>query len=552
MIKEQRDFSGGMNLLVNDTQIPEDQYKALVNGRQRLGYIEPTKRSALLNAPAGIKQGLIGVGNVLVVFVAGSAYFNIDGTTTWSKIPGFAMDATAPQYWTIDVPASTFNFTRKLNTTRNVSDALVNSVDFSFNGTPAGILVQDNINQPWIIFYDSASQAFTARVTQNYAQWSMTNPEYVPIGRQMFTLNQKTYIVARDGRSIMQSVSGMPVNFMVNVDVDGNKLPSETKGGATSTAFSFDSEEITCVRTINIPDSFVYATKHITRVLTLDYTNTIFGEPRVRQSASIRAGVVNNESFCELLGDYAFIDAENVKSFNAVQQLKFSGRNSIFSLMLSSLLNNIKQTEPACTVFNDYGLFYIKTGWGNAVAVYDTLRERWVSLDITEVDRIRQFAQTTTDTTTKLYAITRAHEVYQLYASDDSEMTELFTRAFQCDDSRNEHKTNLLILTLRSGTEAGTGTVIEFVDDMLGQRLEQDLDESRAGLLFPLQFPMIFSDKNLTDGLTYTIKDGNVGKKLSYVIMWNTNARLQGYKLTTTEKSTDVSLKQSTKAYADS
>lgn len=552
MIKTQQDFSGGMNLLVNDTQIPEDQYRVLINARQRLGRIEPNAVNTLIEtAPAGLKQGLIAVGNVLVLFVAGKAYFNVEGTTVWIKIPAFDMDATAVQYWTQEVPASTFNYTRKLNTSRNVSDAIVNALDFTINGTQAGIIVQDNINQPWIIFYDSTAQAFTSRVTQNYSSWTPENPEYVPIGKQMFTLNQKLFVVGRDGTYVMHSVSGRPVDFMVNVDIDGNKLPSETKGGAKTLAFSFDSDVITCIKSINIPDSFVYATKHITRVLTLDYQNTIFGEPRVRESAPIRAGVVNNESFCELLGDYAFIDAENVKSFNAVQQLKFSGRNSIFSLMLASLLHDIKQTEPACTVFNDYGLFYIKTSWGNAVAVYDTLRERWVSLDITEVDRVKQFAQTTTDTSTKLYCITRDNKLYSMYGGSDIELAQLYTRAFQCDDPRNEHKTNILNLTLQSGTSDGEATVLELVDDMAGQRLTQTLDESRAGITFPIQFPILFADKNLTDGITYTLKDGAVGKKLAYIIMWNTDAKLQGYKLTTTEKSTDVSLKQSAKAYVN-
>jgi len=552
MIADQITFGGGMNLLVDDSQIPEDQYRVLINALQRLGRIEPNRANELLStAPAGLKQGLIGVGNVLVLFVAGEAYFNVDGTTTWIKIPSFSMDETADQYWMQEVPASTFNYTRKLNTSQNVSDAIVNTLDFAVNGTAAGIVVQDNINQPWIIFYDSTAQAFTARVTQNYSQWTPENPEYVPIGRQMFTLNQKLFVVGRDGTYVMQSVSGRPADFMVNVDTAGNKLPSETNGGAKTVAFSFDHEPITCVKTINIPDSFVYATKHITRILTLDYQNTIFSEPRVRESASIQSGVVNNESFCELLGDYAFVDAENVKSFNAVQQLKFSGRNSIFSLMLASLLQDIKQTEPAATVFNDYGLFYLKTSWGNALAVYDTLKEKWVALDITAADRIKQFAQTTTATATKLYCITRDNKLYSMYSSEDIELAELFTRAFECQDSKNEHKTNIVRLNFQSGTSEGDATVLEMVDDMAGQRLTQTLSESRAGITFPIQFPIMFADINLSDGITYTLKDGTVGKKLAYVIMWNTDAKLQGYKLTTTEKSTDVSLKQSAKAYVN-
>src|SRR3989442_5253059 len=91
----QKFFDGGINLISSDTALNDSEYVWLVNGRQRFGYIEPNKRNKLIDAPSGIKQGIISIGNILILFVSGKAYYHEDGTTIRTQIPSFQMSSSA-------------------------------------------------------------------------------------------------------------------------------------------------------------------------------------------------------------------------------------------------------------------------------------------------------------------------------------------------------------------------------------------------------------------------------------------------------------------------
>lgn len=554
MIAEQKSFDAGMNLILPASQIPPNGYQWLVNGRTRFGNIEPIKsHEELVNAPAGKKQGIIGVGDVLIAFIAGKAYYNIDGSSSWIQIPGLLMDTIVERYFTQTVPASTFNFVRKLDQSAN--NQVTVTTDFNVSGTPAGIVVQDTVNQPWVIFYDSANGIFTSRETKKYADWQNTSSiandrEYVPIGRQMMYLNEKLFIVSRDSKRIYHAVTGRPLDFMVNVDSDGNKLPSELSGGAISTSFAFDFDDITCLSECNIPDSFFYGTARRLRILTLDYTNTIFGEPRIRRSAIIESGVVSQDCIAELLGDYAIIDFENIKKFNAVLQLRNEGRNDIFSLQLASILKDVKQVSPICTVHDNYALFNLKTRWGNLIAVYDLLREIWTAFDITEVSQIKQFAFTTTTSATKLYCITSDNKLFRLYSSDTkSEQTTLATRAFSPDDTATEHKGAMLRPQFTEGDNAnGIVYVTEYVNKQKSQGpTNQKLEQVTQGVNYPVMPPVIPANKSGIQNANFVLNKGLGGRDIYYVIQWTNKAKLQELRVSTTDLNKNTSLKQSAK-----
>lgn len=546
MIVEQNSFDAGINLLTSDMQISERGYRWLINARQRLGFIEANKKNVEQeDAPAGKKQGHIGVGNVHILFVAGSAYYKIDGDVGWIKIPGFTMDAIADRYYTCAVPASSFNFVRK-NDGVSANNPIIVDVDFAINGLPAGIIVQDNVTQPHIIFYDSVYGTFIARPTKTYSEWTITDHEYVPIGKQMIHKNGVTIIVARDGKSFYRSVTGRPLDFVVIVDTDGNKLPTEYNGGAARSGVAFDFDDITCLMDSNAQDVFILASARNIRLIAFDYTRTIFGEPRFNEAAIIEAGVVNQESLVEVLGDYAFVDFENIKSFNATMQIKNEGNNSIFSLQLASLLNGVKQKEPCACVFNNYALFYVKTVWGNLIAVYDELHEKWVAFDLTVVDRIKQFAFVETVTATKLYAITHHDELFQMYSSDERELAQLMTRSI-VPLADIQHKAQSLKPLFHGGNLEGEIALIEFVDDKESQRLTNELDDVSSGVAYPVRPPIIPSTASSMDENAFVLKDGLLGKKLSYIIQWQTNARLHGFTLRTSEVQRDAPLKQQAK-----
>ena len=538
----QFDFSGGMDLVSDEANIPANAYRWLVNARQRFGIIKSVVAPIPeAGAPTGLKQGCVAIGNVTILFVAGYAYYQLIGTTTWTEIANFNMSLTAPTFYSIAVPASSLNYTRQLNVGGNIANGVLQTINFKALGSPACILVQDGINQPWIILYDENTQSFTARPTKAYADWAPTptGQEYVPIGLNMMFLNQILFIVAPDGLSCYRSVSGQPLNFMVNVDVNGNKLSTENLGGAASVSFAFDYDPITCIFPVNIPNGFIYGTRNNTRVITLDYTTTIFGEPLFSQSAIVTAGILNQWAVADILGDYGFIDYEGVVSFNAVQQLKMNGRNSVFSFAVSSLLDGIKQTYSICIPFNNYVLFNLDTVWGNLFAVYDTLSSKWVALDIFGIAKVTQYALVDSQAETKLIVVTADNNVYQLYAKTGGTLLAgmLLTRGYTVGSNStgiyglnlvaNELKSTRLDAYFKNGTTAGVATITEICDGSTTNPLTQPIAANNVAEITPINLP---TTKQYAVGIerkSFVFRDNLKGFMLQYLIKWTSDAALR-------------------------
>jgi len=552
---QQKTFIGGMNLLADETELGDDEYRWLINGRQRLGTPQPTLAHVELeDAPAGLKQGMASLGDILILFVAGSAYYKIDDATSWIQVPGFAMSATAERYWSITVPSSTFNLERRANLDGNAGSPIYIAVDAKIAGTPSGVLVQDGVNQPWIIFYDSVNGYLFARVTKTYLQWSNTGTaansrEYVPIGRQMFTQDNILFIQSRDKKKIYRSITGRPLDFMIVVDANGNKLATETSGGADALSFAADFDDIKCLTAINIPSSFLYGTERIVRIITIDYTRIIFGEPQFFVSAKIEAGVVNEDSVVEILGDIAFVDYENVKAFNAVRQLYVEGDNSIFSLQLASIVDQIRQTNPRCIAWDNYALFDIQTKWGRATAVFDMLLDKWVALDITDLGVVKQYMTVFTENTKKLYAINEQDEVFELFAGDYN-TAQLKTRSWTMDDTEAEFKTEAARVQFDAGVTDGTLRVTEYMDNEVTQRDNRTLDGKTAGINYPVIPPVIPNNTPLTNNVAFTLDQGRAGTKVALHIQWDNDAALHEILIRVNPSIDDVPMEQKQKVLA--
>lgn len=549
-------FIDGMDLLSEETQISNNGYKMLINGRQRYGSVVPNRKHVeITTLPAGKKQGAVGVGTYKIVFIAGGAYYQNEGDTGWIQIPSFAMSAVEDEYWTLIVPASTFNFGRKLPTSGDINLPIISSVNVSVSGTPAGILVQDGHSQPWIIVFNEFTGSFIARETKTYNDWSNTSSvaddrEYVPIGRQMMLLNGIVFLLSADKKRLYRSVSNRPLDFMVNIDVNGNKQPAEYLGGAASVSIAFDYDDITCIQPINIPDAFVYGTTKNIRVIVLDYTYTIFGEPNFSVGAIIKAGVVNQDSFIDILGDYAFVDAEGVVSFNAVNQLQYEGRNSIFSKQLSSILKGKVQRVSRTVSYNNFILFNLETTIGNALVVYDTIIQRWVSIDITAVIDVLKFFVTETVSATHLYALTSTGRLFRLYSDEtENEYALLFTKSWAPEKSNIEHKSQHLYTAFNLGLLNGTVRAIEYIDNQEGKSLTGVLAARISPLPYPVQTPVIPGVYVQVEPITFNFVDGRRGKKISYIIMWNSDSELDEFTIMTNETEADVLRQQKASVY---
>jgi hypothetical protein len=170
---------------------------------------------------------------------------------------------------------------------------------------------------------------------------------------------------------------------------------------------------------LNTPDNgfFVSTLRDSTKVVP-DFSSLVWGEPQFDNVPLFPTGALNQFSFVDVLGDSAFIDFTGVRSFNAVTQFRYEGKNSPFSRKVYNLFKDVTQTTPCCGRFDNYILFAVETIYGSAVLIYDEIAQAWVGLDLFPgVAAIKQFAEIKTRTARRLLFITTDHKLYEAYAS---------------------------------------------------------------------------------------------------------------------------------------
>lgn len=521
LIYTQDSFDGGMDLLTPDVKLQSNQYRLAFNVRARNGYLEPIKSPVDITTGLGafIKiQGLYAFGNILVCFRDGLAYYRNLTSATWFQIPDIQMDPNVDRLWVQAVPQSTLNYQRlNVGATPSAGTSLNNT---TVTGSPVCLLVQDGINQPWLIFPDG-----TSRVTLNYTEWNAaTNREYVPIGRQMAYFNGILFIVAADGKSIYRSVTGRPLDFVVAVNNAADKVAN-----AVATSFAIDSNEIMLITDLNA-DSLLVVTAYTAYAVTLNYERLIYNEPTFNQQKIFTAGVSNQFSYADVLGDFAFIDKEGLKSFNAVLQLRNEGNNSVFSQSVAALFKNIVQTNPCVGSFDNYTFFSVKTVYSvSGILVFDNLAKKFVALDTITPTAIIQFATTYTSSNQQFFAATST-KIYELYPRTGTGFAAgvLFTRAF---DSRNtdygptpkitEIKTCSCRLLFNSTTTAGIVNFNQLVDEKFDRLdIQKTLAAlTNSGVNYPVGAPVIATVVNATNNITFK-PEGLRGQKISYAFLW--------------------------------
>ena len=419
----QASFSGGMNLLVDDTRLGPNEYREAFNVRNRfdvLGAINEATEDVI--APAGLKQGLYSFGDYLIAFVAGNAYYRFRSATGWQQIDGFSMNPTVSRYYVAVVPVSTTNYGRLGvedggGTLRPNSGINLANIASAIAGLP-GLLVQDGINQAQFIYIDT-DLVVKCRTTKKFSEWfwsdTVDSREYVPVGTFMEWVDGILYIVSPSFNEIYRSVSGRPLDFVVNVKSDG------TAGGdATTTSYSVGLGGISCIKALNSGGLFVCASGTCFLVTPNRTPNapTLFAEPTFIRQFLFTSKCLSDKVIIDLLGDTAFIDPEGLRSFNAVLQLQNEGRNNVFSLKVASLFNGLLQNAEttAATTFDNYALFGVNTVYGYVIVVYDTLNECFCGMDTIVGSYVKQFAKIETDVT-EIYCITGDDKMLKLYSS---------------------------------------------------------------------------------------------------------------------------------------
>lgn len=446
-------FSGGMDLLLDDTHLSSNKYRIGFNLRNRYDRLDLIKSSQEdKSVPFGIIQEMITFGNYEIVFVSGKAYYKLYTDTGWTKIDGFQMSVDAPRYWTEAIPVAITNYLRiaATNTVGGVdfpsasSPVNLNNVAGAAAGNLPGLVVQDNINQPQFIFLDAGGRP-TVRTTQKFEEWSITftnadnvdiapngdKREYVPIGNSMAWVDGVLWVVSPDFTKLLRSVSGRPLDFVVNVtNLLADAAPFTMVGGgdAYTTAYSVGVGGITCIRGLSDDSLFVAASnanfsvfKNMSNIAPKE-----FGEFTYIRKFLFNAVCLSDRAIFDTLGDTRFITLTGVRSFNAIQQSNNEGRNLPFTNTIRPAFgtdeNQIIQNPnfSACILYNDYELYAVNTVFGPAIAVYDTINSCWCSFDINQTNgqRIKKLVKIEL-TAQALFAITEDNKLFRLYIGPD-------------------------------------------------------------------------------------------------------------------------------------
>lgn len=529
-----RNFDGGINQQVDATRVdPSSEYYLVMNGRTRRNVISPIRKPRNLTPDfplQGTFQGAYAVNDIQVVFVDGKAFYKSfdPESPTWGQIAGFQMSATVDRIYMELVPASSNNYSRVS------SDATSVKAPINFSGIVRGLpqcgVICDGVNQPWVIFPDGS-----ARVTNTYAQWTVDNREYVPIGVLPMRHGNKLYMVGKDLRGaknqLYHSVSGRYLDFVIPVNEDGDKISSlETEGGAPAMAYHFDFGDTTALcRIPSVQDAFYGSTIKNSFLIAPNFDELIYGEPTHSNQFLFSVGALNENCIVDVLGDTALIHYSGIRNFNAIMTLLNEGKNSPFSQQINDLIADITQISGCSVTYDNYAIFAVQTRYGAALIWYDTIAKQFASVDrISGIGLIKQFSVIQTKTARKLLLITQDNELYEWEGESLVETVTVYFRDFLPEMEREaEHsviKLSLKFSSIRSSgfVEAAVLTDSKIIDTKAVEFSESDVVQGQYDTIpYPLS--------TQADGgiVQFDFKEGAVkGYRTGVRISWNIDADL--------------------------
>lgn len=532
----QQGFSGGMNLLSDAMDLKPNEYVYAHNVRNRNEILEPTTQHLLVDSPAGLKQGLYTFEDFMLLFVAGKAYYKNVSESTWHQIASFDMSDTADVIYACAVPEGTYNFQRKAVDDADAKAGSKFNRAILLNGNGSGLVCQDGETQPWLIYIVGGVPV--ARLTQTYAAWDSVSGtrEYVPIGTIMLYFDDILYVAS--SKVVFRSVTGRPLDFVVNILADGAK-----GGDATTTPCYAFTENVTCLAPLATQgydgataSAFLASTLgNFCFALVPNRNATIFGEPLYIKIPLFSATVINQFSFVDILGDFAFIDPEGIRSFNAILQQKNEGRNSPISLKISRAFQNFKKqplqspSRVAAVVFDNYAIFAVVTAYGNSLVVYDTLHQVFCSFDWNQFGPVKKFAVTQVDKP-RLFGITFDDQLVEYYGSTEYSRAVLMTREWFSGSIAVEIKTENLRTLFDLSNNSGQAKATAYIDGAPRQSpsvpsYKRDLPDASNGLLYPVTYPALWGKKRKRVNLVFPF-NGAVGVSVGFLISWTGGAKL--------------------------
>ena len=515
------DFSGGLNALTDSAKLSPGQYALMVNGRTRGNTVQPTYKHRSIKLPVqGPIQAVFAQGSTLFVFIAGIAYSaNLtDGREeillrpigNWSP-----MSSTAEQIYVETVPA-TWNVLQRV--AANAQD-----VTTTFNGSVASfrecLVVQDGINLPRAIFPNN-----TWTTLGSYNTWTVDAPLYVPIGKQMAYSGGKLYVVAPDGLSIYQSVSGRPTDFVVVIDNEGNKLSD-----VTGSSIGFSYAPATFIKGAET-GSVIVATFYSTYLLVPDANQLFWGEPFVVPVEQFPVGFLNQQCYADISGDTAFLTQSGVQSFNVTRQLRIASNNQPIGAPISRILETPQSITAAAINFDDYALFGLNTIYGPLTAVYDTMVGHYVSLD-NSFGTVKYFARILTENTQQLVFATSTDQLYLAYGDRTATnvcsvyLGDFVARDNQGVASGNYMKATGVQLSFVDVRTSGEVAIQVYADHQLQYSATQRLEADPTVDTNTVQ-PFPYSPRKTVKPVNFQFDPVVHGWKLGVYVSWNCDASL--------------------------
>ena len=524
--------------------IQKDNYSLLINGRIRDGLVAPiTSPLKLEGLPVGKKQAIVAAANFLVVFVAGKAYWKDYNypASGFNEVVGATLDPLAEIIYVAQVPESFTNFDRKSSDGTASGTVTFGSSPLQFS--PQCLVCQDGLSQPMLIFPNG-----TGRKAGTFEEWTVTNREYVPIGKQMLYYSGKLRIVSSDGSRVYQSVTGRPLDFVVAIGKDGDKLPGDASKADTM-AFRANFAAITAITEISsTQEGFLVCTERSSNIVKPSQTDFQFGEPRHSYQFLSTTGAKNQFSVIpDILGDTAFIDFGGIKTFNSILQTQREGKNSAFSSIVSRLFEGIQQQNCAAITFDNYALFAVDSVYGKIVIVYDTITRSFVGFDQFSVSlEIKQFAEVITTETRKLFVITTDDSVYELYAQDTPvERVSVYIGDFTSGIPKTLLKPLAAKLIFLNVSELGTVYATPFADDKRFGTIYKDIQGNVIDTSVPLTLPFGVASEDSVKDLYFEFIDVNQCWKFGLFVQWQFKASLSLCQLCAGEQAVVNSYEQS-------
>ena len=539
----QKSFLGGMKRQIDPTRLSGNEYFLGVNIRNRRDILDTIKEPKLLtnlDSPSGFHQGLFSAGSFLLVFIDGKCYakdFENSNINNFTPISNFQMNPIAPEIFVEFIPAASIPYLRTFNSSNGlISNPIqTGTSEFKFdtniiNGSPAAAIVQDGMSQPRLIFANGAS-----REIQRYIDWKIgTNGaegqrEYVPVGKQMIYVAPKLYIVSADGKELFHSVTGRPLDFVIPVDKDGNKIdPSEVIGGAKSTSHKIDFDSITTIKRISVTSKgFFASTLRNSYIISPNFDFPIYNEPSFDNQFLFPTGALNNNSFVDLNGDSGLIDFGGIRSFNTTLQLFRESSNLPLSGDVFDLFQDIVQDITCAENFDNYAFFAINTIYGRGVLVYDNLTQKFVSLDIyTGIGAIKKFAEVRTTKVRKFFFITTDNKLYEAFGSLTTAPAKVYIGEWCSNNPSTEQTPDHVNLVFADSSESGKVDVTLFTDRKKDKVLSKTIDKTLNDISIPQDIPFGDSSKDRVQNFSIDFKRGRTGWKLGYLISWNAKASL--------------------------